>query len=278
MLILAAALSFIMGITLGLLGGGGSILTVPILTEVIGLPGKEAIATSLLVVGATAAISTFPHARAGNVDWSTGLVFAVFAMAGSYVGGRLAVFISATILLILFALLMVVTAAAMLRKKADPPGSEPTERKMSVPKVAIEGLVVGAVTGLVGAGGGFLVVPALVVFGGVPMRRAVGTSLLVIALKSFTGYFGHAAHTTIDWELTGLVTAAAVVGTFVGVALVRRLDPNVLRRAFAYFVLVMGVLFMAKQVSVLVSGDAHPEEAAEHARLAPYAPLDASKR
>ena len=268
MFILAAVLSFIMGITLGLLGGGGSILTVPILTEVLAMPGKEAIATSLLVVGSTAAVSTVPHARSGNVDWSTGLVFALFAMAGSYVGGRLAALFSATVLLILFALLMVVTAVAMLRKRPTPPGgAEPEPRPMSIPKVAAEGLVVGAVTGLVGAGGGFLVVPALVVLGGVPMRRAVGTSLFVIALKSFTGYFGHAAHTSIDWTLTGIVTGCAVAGTFVGVALVRRLDPNALRRAFAYFVLVMGVLFMAKQATVLLSDDAPASDPAERAHF-----------
>jgi hypothetical protein len=265
MIVVAAVLSLIMGITLGLLGGGGSILTVPILTEILGLPGKEAIATSLLVVGATAAVSTVPHARAGNVDGKTGLVFALFAMAGSYLGGRLAVLFSSTVLLILFAVLMVVTAVAMLRKRSPAPGAaEPEPRPMSVPKVAAEGLVVGAVTGLVGAGGGFLVVPALVVLGGVPMRRAVGTSLLVIALKSLTGYFGHAAHTSIDWTLTGIVTGCAVAGTFVGVALVRRLDPNALRRAFAYFVLVMGILFMAKQATVLLSNE---DPAAEQAHF-----------
>lgn len=267
MYIIAAILSLVMGVTLGLLGGGGSILTVPILTEVLGVPGKEAIATSLLVVGTTAAVSTIPHARAGNVDWRTGLVFALFAMAGSYLGGRLAVFFTAVVLLGMFALLMIVTAVAMLRKKKTPPGVEAEPKPMSVPKVAVEGTVVGAVTGLVGAGGGFLVVPALVVLGGVPMRRAVGTSLFVIALKSFTGYFGHAAHTTVDWTLTGVVTGAAVVGTFGGVALVNRLDPGVLRRAFAYFVLVMGILFMAKQVGTFMS-DAEPESTpAPHAHF-----------
>jgi len=266
MLVVAAILSLLMGVTLGLLGGGGSILTVPILTEVLGVPGKEAIATSLLVVGTTAAVSTVPHARADNVDWKTGLVFALFAMAGAYVGGRLAVLISAPVLLILFALLMVVTAVAMLRKKKSSP-EVPTSRPMSLWKIAGEGLVVGAVTGLVGAGGGFLVVPALVVLGGVPMRRAVGTSLFVIALKSFTGYFGHAAHTQIDWTLTGVVTGFAVVGTFGGVALVNRLDPAALRKAFAYFVLAMGVLFMAKQVSVLVTSGDVEAEVAPHAHF-----------
>ncbi len=250
MLPIALILSVVMGVVLGLLGGGGSILTVPILVYALGLEAKGAIATSLLVVGLTAFAGVAQHARAGNVRWRTGLLFGTFAMVGAYGGGRLAKFFSGELLLVLFAGLMIATGLAMLRKRERPdetnsdalPASDtPPEpmRPLQVAKVGAEGLVVGGVTGLVGAGGGFLVVPALVLLGGVPMKEAIGTSLLVIGLKSMTGLVGHLAHEQIDWVLALTVTGAAIAGTFVGSALARRIDARKLRKGFAIFVLVM---------------------------------------
>lgn len=255
MFILAAVLAIVMGITLGLLGGGGSILTVPILRYALDMPAKATIATSLLVVGSTASIGLIPHALKGNVVWKTGLTFAGFAMAGAYAGGQLAQYILGPVLLLMFGGLMLVTGIAMLRKKKkkEEPASEAAavEPKRRETKawwlIGVEGLVVGLVTGMVGAGGGFLIVPALVLLGGLGMVEAVGTSLLVIAMKSFAGFAGYAAHVDIDWTMTGVVTLAAAVGTLLGAWMAQRIAPDKLRQGFAYFVFVMAGVVLYKE-------------------------------
>lgn len=242
MLPLALALAVGMGIVLGLLGGGGSILTVPILVYALGFSPKEAIATSLLVVGLTALSGVYQHARAGNVRWGAGLTFGAFSMAGSYAGGRLAGVFRGEVLLLLFAGLMVVTAVAMLRRGARRELAARVEERPAAHRllrIGAQGLAVGAVTGLVGAGGGFLVVPALVLLGGVPMKEAIGTSLLVIGLNSSAALAGHLSHERIDWLLALAITAASVLGTVGGAALARRLDAARLRKGFAFFVLAM---------------------------------------
>lgn len=236
MLLVAALFSIAMGVVLGLLGGGGSILTVPLFVYILGTEPKEAIAASLLVVGTTSAVAAIQHARAGNVRWKIGLTFGVFGMLGAYLGGFSSQWFSGSALLTMFALLMLVAGAAMLR------GRKEVEHKgqRSLWKTAVEGIVVGAITGVVGAGGGFLVVPALVLFGGLGMRAAVGTSLLVIALKSFAGLAGHLSHLSLDLNLAFSVTGAAVVGALIGGALATRVDARALRKAFAGFVLLVG--------------------------------------
>lgn len=246
MLALALVLSVLIGVALGLFGGGGSILTTPILIYALGVETKAAIATSLLVVGITSVAAVVQHARAGNVEWRTGLIFGGAGMAGAYIGGFVAGWIPATVLMILFGAMMLATAVAMFRGRKDTGRS--TGQSQALWKIIAEGLVVGVVTGLVGAGGGFLVVPALALLGGLPMKKAVGTSLLVIALKSFAGYAGHAAHVTIDFELAALVSGAAVVGSFAGSRLASRVPPDSLRRGFAGFVLVMAVFVLYQQI------------------------------
>ena len=252
MSIFAAVLASIMGLTLGLLGGGGSILTVPILVYALGVDEKSAIATSLLVVGSTSAMALIAHARSGNVSWKTGLTFGAFGMLGAFLGGMAAKFIPGGALLMLFALLMLVTSVAMLRGKKnggdEREGEDAPEKDLPIAKIALEGTVVGLVTGLVGAGGGFLVVPALVLLGGLSMKRAIGTSLLVIAMKSFAGFAGFAGHVSIDYALTLGFVGAAVVGTLVGVSLARRIEASKLRKGFAIFVLVMAFFILGKQV------------------------------
>jgi uncharacterized membrane protein YfcA len=178
------ALAVLTGVSLGLLGGGGSILTVPILVYVIGVPAHEAIALSLLVVGTTSLSALVPHARRGSVRWKTGALFGATSMAGAYGAGKLAHLVPATILLLLFGTMMLVTAVAMMRgpRAAEHDAPEGPLRELPIVKIVLEGLVVGSVTGLIGAGGGFLVVPALVLLGRLPMRAAIGTSLLVIAM------------------------------------------------------------------------------------------------
>jgi uncharacterized membrane protein YfcA len=240
-------LSVGVGVALGMLGGGGSILTVPLLVYVAGLDAKEAIATSLFVVGVTSAVGAFSHARAGRVRWRTGLFFGAAGMAGAYAGGRVAEYLPGSLLLVAFGLMMLATAVAMLRGRRAPEGTVHTD--LPLLHVALHGVVVGVVTGLVGAGGGFLVVPALVLLGGLPMGAAVGTSLVVIAMKSAAGLAGYLHSVQIDWGLALAVTAAAVLGSVLGGRLVGRVDPDVLRRAFGWFVVVMGVFVLGTQAA-----------------------------
>ncbi|MEW5812913.1 MAG: sulfite exporter TauE/SafE family protein [Actinomycetota bacterium] len=255
MIALAIALAVLVGVTLGLLGGGGSILTVPLLAYVAGMDAKQAIATSLLVVGATSAVGAISHARGGRVQWRTGLLFGAAGMAGAYAGGLLARFIPGRLLLIGFAVIMIATAVAMLRgrRNIDPTAAP---RSIPIPKVIAEGLVVGLVTGLVGAGGGFLVVPALALLGGLPMPVAVGTSLVVIAMKSFAGLAGYLSSVQIDWTLAAAVTAAALVGGLIGARLTAFVDPDALRKAFGWFVLAMSSVILWQEVHPAVGAGA----------------------
>lgn len=247
MIALTVGLALLVGVALGLLGGGGSILTVPLLAYVAGMEAKQAIATSLLVVGTTSAVAAISHARAGRVQWRTGLIFGAAGMAGAYGGGLLAHYIPGSVLLIGFAVMMIATAVAMLRGRKEVGPADPHHR-IPVPKVVAEGLIVGLVTGLVGAGGGFLVVPALALLGGLPMPIAVGTSLVVIAMKSFAGFAGYLNSVSIDWRLAAMVTAAAVVGALAGARLTALVNPDSLRKAFGWFVLVMSSVILAEEI------------------------------
>ena len=247
-LILVLALSVAIGLSLGVLGGGGSILTVPILVYVAGFDAKEAIAASLFVVGVTSAVSVLSHARGGRVMWRTGLIFGAAGMAGAFVGGLLGGHIPGQILLIAFAIMMVATSVAMLRgrkKKSD--GDGPVKHELPLGRVLLDGAVVGLVTGLVGAGGGFLVVPALALLGGLPMSVAVGTSLVVIAMKSFAGLAGYLTTVQLNWGVTLGVTAAAIIGTLAGSKLAGRIPEAALRKAFGWFVLAMGTFVLIQQ-------------------------------
>lgn len=248
--LLAAVLSLTVGVVLGMLGGGGAILTLPMLVYVVGVEAKPAIAMSLFVVGSTSLVGGAMHARAANVQWRIGMVFGAAAMAGAFAGGRIAHFVASAVLLVLFALVMLVTATAMLRGRKESAGGEP---RVALGKVLGLGAAVGVLSGLVGAGGGFLIVPALSIFGGLAMRHAIGTSLVVIALQSFAGFAGHIAHVTLDWTLAGIVTACAVAGTFAGVALGKRASPDALRRGFAWLVLGMGIFVIGKEASLVVT-------------------------
>lgn len=239
------ALSILIGVSLGMLGGGGSILTVPILAYAGGMTAKAAIASSLFVVGITSAVSAISHARAGRVRWRTGLVFGAAGMAGAYAGGRVAAHLPGRVLMVGFGLMMAATALAMLRRPRE---LRPRARDLPISKVIAEGVVVGLVTGVIGAGGGFLVVPALVLLGGLRMPVAVGTSLVVIALKSFAGLAGHLGHVDVDWPITLAVTAAAIAGSFAGAHLAGRIPPAVLRRGFGIFTIAMAALVLAREL------------------------------
>lgn len=244
-LAIVLALSTLVGVSLGILGGGGSILTVPILVYVAGMDPKEAIAASLFVVGVTSAAGAVSHARAGRVRWRTGLLFGAAGLTGAFLGGTLGGHLPGTLLLVAFALMMLATSFAMIRGR----NVDESRRHAELPvfRVLLDGLVVGLVTGLVGAGGGFLVVPALALLGGLPMSVAVGTSLLVIAMKSLGGLAGYLSSVHLDWGLVVAVTAAAVLGSVVGGRLAGRIPEDALRKGFGWFVLVMGGFVLVQE-------------------------------
>lgn len=246
-LILTLLLSILIGLSLGLLGGGGSILTVPILTYVAGLDPREAIAASLFVVGVTSAVSAINHARNRRVKWRTGLIFGAAGMAGAFAGGLVGGHIPGMLLMIAFALMMIATSIAMIRGRKDSSDGG-HERDLPLGRVILDGLVVGVITGLVGAGGGFLVVPALALLGGLSMPVAVGTSLVVITMKSFAGLAGYLTSVELDWALVGAVTVAAVLGSLLGSRLAGRIPEALLRKGFGVFVLVMGVFVLIQEI------------------------------
>lgn len=249
MIVFAALLALAVGVVLGLLGGGGAILTTPILVYVVGLDPKEAITGSLLVVGVTSAVSTAFHTRLGNVDFRTGALFGGAGMAGAFLGGRLAGSMDGAVLLVAFAALMLITALTMLRGRPDVAG----DGHIHPLKTIAVGATVGFIAGLLGAGGGFLIVPALVLFANVPMRRAIGTSLFVITLQSFAGFAGHFAHARVQLNVLGPVTLMAVLGTVAGVFLATRVSTVALRRGFAWFVLAMGIFVLSKELAPLTT-------------------------
>jgi uncharacterized membrane protein YfcA len=247
---LGLLLSVAIGVSLGFFGGGGSILTVPLLVYVFGLPPKQAIASSLLVVAVASAFAALQHGRAGNLRPRVALVFGAAGMAGAYVGARVAAaLVAGGVLLLLFAALMGLTALAMWRGRAASPV---TPARVSPGRLVLQGLVVGSFTGLVGAGGGFLIVPALVLWAGLPMPAAVGTSLLVIVLNCLAGFAGYVAHVPIDPVLVAAVSACAIAGSFAGAKLTRLVHPSSLRRAFAGFVLLMAAWILVREANLVL--------------------------
>lgn len=251
MAIVGLLLAVLMGLSLGLLGGGGSILAVPILKYVVGFGAKEAIASSLAVVGLTSLFGAIGHWRAGNVNLRVALVFGGVAMAGTYLGARLAAFFSGAAQLALFAAVMLLAAYFMFRENGSHPTKEESDsdssdkrRRTSYSLIVVEGIAVGVLTGLVGVGGGFLIVPALVVLGKIPMKEAVGTSLLVIAMKSASGFAGYLGQVEVRWGYLALFTMVAIAGGLGGSHLVRYVPQMALKKAFAVFLVVMGVFIL----------------------------------
>ncbi|MCT1607871.1 sulfite exporter TauE/SafE family protein [Nesterenkonia massiliensis] len=246
-LILAMVLAVGIGLSLGLLGGGGTILAVPLLTYVAGFSAHEAIAASMFIIGVTSAVSVVAHAKRGNVQWRTGFIFGAAAMAGAFGGGLLGSRLPSVVLMVAFGAMMVATALAMILDRRPKAADGPRE-KLPLAKILIEGLVVGLVTGMVGAGGGFLVVPALVLLGGLSMPAAVGTSLLIISMKSFTGLAGYLTSVSIDWGPVLIMTVITVIGALIGTALGKHVPEKALKKAFGYLVLAMGVVVFLQEL------------------------------
>jgi uncharacterized membrane protein YfcA len=258
MLILGTALGLLIGLALGLFGGGGSILTVPIFVYILGFEAKQSIAMSLAVVGVTALTGALGHWRIGNVHVRVALVFGGVAMVGTYLGAKLSVFFSGAAQLTLFAVVMITAGYFML--KGSVPGVSTVDRELHLERkrpvpiglIALEGIGVGVLTGLVGVGGGFLIVPALVLLARIPMKQAVGTSLAVIAMKSATGFIGYLDQVAVDWGFMAVFTGVAIVGIAIGTYLVRFVPQQTLRRAFAVFLLIMGVAILYKNRGVFI--------------------------
>jgi hypothetical protein len=256
--VVTVALAVLMGLTMGMLGGGGSILTVPLLVYVAGFDPREAITASLVVVGTASAVALLPHARAGRVRWRAGTLFLITGTLGAYGGGRLAQDLPSELLLAGFAVVMLIAAVGMLRDRLPPVACRGPR---CAAKTLALGAGVGIVTGLVGAGGGFMIVPALTLVLGLPIATAVGTSLLIIAVNSAAGVAGHLHGVTLDWGLTAAVATAAVVGSLLGGVLVHRMNAGLLRKGFGWLVLAMGTFVLVQQLTSGILG-AHPAAAA----------------
>lgn len=249
LLVVTVACAVVIGVTLGLLGGGGSILAVPLLTYVGQRPPREAIASSLLAVAMTALVAAIVHARAGRVVWKTGASFGLAGMAGAFVGGRAAAVVPERALMVGFGLMMAAAAIAMLRgRRGATTDDDDARAPRPLPLIATQGAAVGGVTGLVGAGGGFIIVPALTVLARLPIHAAVGTSLMVIAMNASAGFLGHLDHAPVEWSLTLGVTAAMVAGSLAGGHLAGRVSPARLRTGFGWFVIAMAVFVLVKQL------------------------------
>ena len=257
--------SVFIGISLGLIGGGGSILTVPVLVYLFGESAELSTAYSLFIVGTTALVGGIRNATMGNVNYKTAVVFTIPAFIAVYLTRAFLVpaipqdiFTVGTFtmtkdvaIMVFFALVMLAASVSMIRNKREEKDEEAeTEPVFNVPAIVAEGAVVGVLTGIVGAGGGFLIIPALVLFAKLPMKKAVGTSLLIIAAKSLIGFIGDVQRPDliIDWTLLLTVTAIAVAGIFVGIYATNFIDGKKLKKGFGWFVLVMAVYIILKQI------------------------------
>ena len=259
-MILALLGALAIGVSLGLLGSGGSILTVPVLVYLVGQEEKTAIAGSLFVVGTIAAAGSLSFARAGRVDWRSVLYFGPPSMVGTYGGAWLGGLVSGLLQLAVFAGVMLLAAGLMLRppvRRTGASGAAAPGASRHAVKVVLDGVAVGLLTGFVGVGGGFMIVPALVLLGGLSMHLAVGTSLVIIALKSFTGLVKyldvlHQAGLHLDWPVLLLVAGVGVAGSFAGRSIGHRVAQEQLRRLFALFLVLLGLLILWRSVPGLL--------------------------
>lgn len=269
--IIGHLLAACIGLSLSLIGGGGSVLALPILVYVMGVPPKSAIPMTLVIVGSVSLLALIPHTQQGNVNIKKALLFGAATMLGAFLGARLALlpWVSATFQMLLFAVLMGLAAVFMIRKttKADParaaqpaiPGADLSLYPEPVCKycwlwMLTEGLGVGILTGLVGVGGGFAIVPALVLLGNTPMREAIGTSLLIVALNSLAGFLGYIGQVPLDWRLMLSFMMAAGVGTLLGGQLSGRVKAHQLQRGFGYFLLAVAAFVLVQNRDVLRPG------------------------
>jgi len=260
--IIGFAAAILIGISLGLIGGGGSILTVPVMVYILDIDPVLATAYSLFVVGSTSLVGAGTYMKKGLVNYKTALVFAIPSFIAVFLTRKFLVpalpdplfsigeaMITKNIgIMVFFALIMLAASYSMIfaKKCVDCEEDKPVAFNFSM--IALEGSVVGVITGIVGAGGGFLIIPALVLLAKLPMKMAVGTSLLIIAAKSLIGFLGDLSTQTIDWQLLLIFTGLSIVGIFIGSALSKKINEKVLKTGFGWFVLVMGIYIITKEL------------------------------
>lgn len=247
-MILAIIGAGVIGLSLGLMGSGGSILTVPVLVYLLGQEEKLAIAGSLLIVGTIAFVGAIPYVMRKLVDWQNVCWFGIPGMVGTYIGAYLSQFIPGIAQLTLFAMLMLFAAYKMFKQ---PNAIENAVTQRTVINISIDGLVVGVVTGIVGVGGGFLIVPALVLMGGLSMRRAVATSLVIIALKSYSGFYKYwellkEQGYSFDWSTLLTVAGIGILGAFAGNQISEKLPQQQLKHFFGLFLIGMSAFILFK--------------------------------
>ncbi len=255
MMVLAWPGALVIGLSLGMLGSGGSILTVPVLVYLVGQEEKLAIAGSLAIVGLIAAAASLPYTRDKLVDWRTVFLFGIPGMLGTYFGAWSAAFVSGEVQLAVFSIVMLAASYFMLHPRELDAASGPPR---GLTKITCDGLLVGALTGFVGVGGGFLVVPALVLLGGLTIHRAVATSLVIIALKSAAGFVKYlevlqAEQLQLDWTLIAIVAAIGIAGSLLGNRWGGRMPQARLQQGFGYFLIVMGVFIFMSTASQILS-------------------------
>lgn len=260
--IIGFAAAIFIGVSLGLIGGGGSILTVPVLVYILGVNPVLATAYSLFVVGSTSLVGAGTYMKKGLVNYKTALVFAIPSFIAVFLTRKFLVpalpdplftvgeaIITKNIgIMVFFALVMLAASYSMITAKKCVDCDEGKPVVFNFPMIALEGSVVGVITGIVGAGGGFLIIPALVLLAKLPMKLAVGTSLLIIAAKSLIGFLGDLSTQTIDWQLLLIFTSLSIVGIFIGSALSKKINEEVLKTGFGWFVLVMGIYIITKEL------------------------------
>lgn len=253
--------SILIGVALGLIGGGGSILTVPVLVYLLSVEPVMATAYSLFIVGTTSVVGSVSYFKKGLVNVKTAIVFGIPSILAVFLTrayivpaipaeiftiGELTI-TKPILLMLIFAILMIFASYSMIKKDKKGDSTSVEEQVFNYPLILVEGIVVGMLTGLVGAGGGFLIIPALVILSKLSMKEAVGTSLVIIAAKSLIGFLGEGGVVAMDWLLLAGVTAFAIVGIFIGMALSKRIDGKKLKPAFGWFVLVMGIYIIIKE-------------------------------
>lgn len=253
--------ALIVGITLGLMGGGGSILTVPIFVYFIGLNPIFATAYSLFVVGTTSLVGAVRQARNQLIDYRTAIVFSIPAFLAVYLTRRFLlpaipdviityeaiVLTKDLVIMVFFAIVMFFAGFSMIRGRREVI-QEMAPQKFNYPLIVLEGAVVGVVTGLVGAGGGFLIIPALVIMAKLPMKKAVATSLLIIAVKSLIGFIGDMQNLDIDWYFLSKFTFISIIGIFIGMYFNNFIDGAKLKKGFGWFVLAMAVYIIIMEM------------------------------
>jgi len=248
--------ALLIGMTIGLLGSGGSILTVPVLNYIVGQETKVAIAGSLMIVAIISLFSAIPYAIQKLVKWRTVVLFGLPSMGGAVLGAWFANFVSDSVQMLLFSVLLLLASYLMFKPlKLQDADQEHEER--AIYKIILDGFIVGAVTGLVGVGGGFLIIPALVLLGGLSMRLALGTSIVIIMIKSFAGFFAYQPvlenlGLTLDWDIIWIFSMIGVVGGWLGHMIGRKVDQDQLKKGFAVFLVLMGVFLFYENLSVLL--------------------------